>query len=100
MFQEKGKSSTSLGWREVFFQLFFFLAYIEGYLFNFATAATKKISESVAETAQTIKKSVEEGKIDSIIDKVFYFSILDLKYLLAYCCVVYLACNRISLSWL
>ncbi|KFP36327.1 Synapse-associated protein 1, partial [Chlamydotis macqueenii] len=39
------------------------------YLFNFATAATKKISESVAETAQTIKKSVEEGKIDSIIDK-------------------------------
>ncbi|XP_064008164.1 synapse-associated protein 1 [Pogoniulus pusillus] len=39
------------------------------YLFNFATAATKKISESVAETAQTIKKSVEEGNIDSIIDK-------------------------------
>uniref|UniRef100_A0A6G1R934 Synapse-associated protein 1 n=1 Tax=Hypotaenidia okinawae TaxID=2861861 RepID=A0A6G1R934_9GRUI len=39
------------------------------YLFNFATAATKKISESVAETAHTIKKSVEEGKIDSIIDK-------------------------------
>ncbi|NXF46902.1 SYAP1 protein, partial [Oceanites oceanicus] len=35
------------------------------YLFNFATAATKKISESVAETAHTIKKSVEEGKIDS-----------------------------------
>uniref|UniRef100_A0A803XYZ3 Uncharacterized protein n=1 Tax=Meleagris gallopavo TaxID=9103 RepID=A0A803XYZ3_MELGA len=59
------------------------------YLFNFATAATKKISESVAETAQTIKKSVEEGKIDSIIDKVFYFSILDLKYLLAYCCVIW-----------
>ncbi|XP_027691125.1 synapse-associated protein 1 [Vombatus ursinus] len=40
------------------------------YLFNFATAATKKITESVAETAQTIKKSVEEGKIDDIIDKV------------------------------
>ncbi|GAB0178555.1 synapse-associated protein 1 [Grus japonensis] len=39
------------------------------YLFNFATAATKKISESVVETAHTIKKSVEEGKIDSIIDK-------------------------------
>lgn len=39
------------------------------YLFNFATAATKKISESVAETAQNIKKSVEEGKIDTIIDK-------------------------------
>lgn len=39
------------------------------YLFNFATAATKKITESVAETAQSIKKSVEEGKIDDIIDK-------------------------------
>ncbi|XP_004475275.1 synapse-associated protein 1 [Dasypus novemcinctus] len=39
------------------------------YLFNFASAATKKITESVAETAQTIKKSVEEGKIDGIIDK-------------------------------
>lgn len=38
--------------------------------FNFATTATKKITESVAETAQTIKKSVEEGKIDDIIDKV------------------------------
>lgn len=40
------------------------------YLYNFATAATKKITESVTETAQTIKKSVEEGKIDDIIDKV------------------------------
>ncbi|XP_023370134.1 synapse-associated protein 1 isoform X1 [Otolemur garnettii] len=39
------------------------------YLFNFATAATKKLTESVAETAQTIKKSVEEGKIDDIFDK-------------------------------
>ncbi|XP_004709997.1 synapse-associated protein 1 isoform X2 [Echinops telfairi] len=39
------------------------------YLFNFATVATKKITESVAKTAQTIKKSVEEGKIDGIIDK-------------------------------
>lgn len=42
------------------------------YLFSFATAATKKITESVAETAQTIKKSVEEGKIDDIIDKVHF----------------------------
>lgn len=42
-----------------------------GYLYNFATTATKKISESVTETAQTIKKSVEEGKIDGIIDKTF-----------------------------
>ncbi|XP_053166835.1 synapse-associated protein 1 [Hemicordylus capensis] len=39
------------------------------YLFSFASTATKKISESVAETAQTIKKSVEEGKIENIIDK-------------------------------
>ncbi|XP_069492905.1 synapse-associated protein 1 [Ambystoma mexicanum] len=39
------------------------------YLLNFASAATKKISDSVAETAQTIKKSVEEGNIDGIIDK-------------------------------
>ncbi|KAI1899829.1 hypothetical protein AGOR_G00065790 [Albula goreensis] len=40
-----------------------------GYLYNFASSATKKISESVTETAQTIKKSVEEGNIDGIIDK-------------------------------
>lgn len=46
------------------------LLFSKGYLFNFATTATKKISESVAETAQTIKKSVEEGKIETIIDKV------------------------------
>ncbi|KAM4796642.1 synapse-associated protein 1 [Rhinophrynus dorsalis] len=39
------------------------------YLFNIASVATKKLSESVAETAHTIKKSVEEGKIDGIIDK-------------------------------
>lgn len=43
---------------------------LKGYIFSFATTATKKISESVAETAQTIKKSVEEGKIENIIDKV------------------------------
>ncbi|XP_038613222.1 synapse-associated protein 1 [Tachyglossus aculeatus] len=42
---------------------------LSNYLLDFASAATKKISESVAETAQTIKKSVEEGKIDGIIDK-------------------------------
>ncbi|KAM9410580.1 synapse-associated protein 1-like [Pholidichthys leucotaenia] len=41
------------------------------YIFSFASSATKKISDSVAETAQTIKKSVEEGKIDGIIDKTF-----------------------------
>lgn len=48
-----------------------FFLFFTDYLFNFATAATKKITESVAETAQTIKKSVEEGKIDDIIDKVY-----------------------------
>ncbi|KAG9348908.1 hypothetical protein JZ751_029225 [Albula glossodonta] len=42
---------------------------LSGYIYNFASSATKKISHSVAETAQTIKKSVEEGKIDGIIDK-------------------------------
>lgn len=41
------------------------------YIFSFATSATKKISDSMVETAQTIKKSVEEGKIDGIIDKTF-----------------------------
>lgn len=41
---------------------------LSGYIFNFASSATKKISESVAETANNIKKSVEEGKIDGIID--------------------------------
>ncbi|KAM3935600.1 synapse-associated protein 1 [Leptodactylus fuscus] len=39
------------------------------YLFNMASVATKKISESVTETAHTLKKSVEEGSIDGIIDK-------------------------------
>ncbi|KAG7268499.1 hypothetical protein CRUP_025891 [Coryphaenoides rupestris] len=42
---------------------------LSDYIFNFATHATKKISESVAGTAQTIKRSVEEGSIDGIIDK-------------------------------
>ncbi len=44
----------------------------EEFIFSFASSATKKISESVVETAQTIKKSVEEGKIDGIIDKARY----------------------------
>ncbi|XP_028817472.1 synapse-associated protein 1 [Denticeps clupeoides] len=42
---------------------------LSGYLLNFASEATKKISESVAETAQSLKRSVEDGKIDGIIDK-------------------------------
>ncbi|KAM9765554.1 synapse-associated protein 1 [Menidia menidia] len=41
------------------------------FIFSFASNATKKISDSMVETAQTIKKSVEEGKIDGIIDKTF-----------------------------
>ncbi|GAA6217811.1 synapse-associated protein 1 [Lates japonicus] len=40
-----------------------------GYIYNFASSASKKLSESVVETAQTFKKSVEEGKINGIIDK-------------------------------
>ncbi|XP_072237099.1 synapse-associated protein 1 [Leuresthes tenuis] len=44
---------------------------IGDFIFSFASSATKKISESMVETAQTIKKTVEEGKIDGIIDKTF-----------------------------
>lgn len=40
-----------------------------GYLYNFASSATKKLSDSVVGTAQTLKKSVEGGKINTIIDK-------------------------------
>lgn len=40
-----------------------------GYIYDFASSASKKLSESVVETAQTLKKSVEEGKINGIIDK-------------------------------
>ncbi|XP_029987834.1 synapse-associated protein 1 isoform X2 [Sphaeramia orbicularis] len=39
------------------------------YIYSFASSASKKFSESVAETAQTLKKSVEEGKINGIMDK-------------------------------
>lgn len=42
---------------------------LSGFILNFASSASKKISDSVAETAQTIKKTVEEGNIDGIIDK-------------------------------
>ncbi|XP_023284491.1 synapse-associated protein 1 [Seriola lalandi dorsalis] len=40
-----------------------------GFIYDFASSASKKLSESVVETAQTLKKSVEEGKINGIIDK-------------------------------
>lgn len=46
----------------------------QGYILNFASSATKKITESVAETASTIKKTVEEGNLDGIIDKVGIYS--------------------------
>ncbi|KAF5897268.1 synapse-associated protein 1, partial [Clarias magur] len=42
---------------------------LSGYILNFASSATKKITESVAETASSIKKTVEEGNIDGILDK-------------------------------
>lgn len=42
---------------------------LSGYILNFASSATKKITDSVAETASTIKKTVEEGNIDGLIDK-------------------------------
>ncbi|XP_042569881.1 synapse-associated protein 1-like [Cyprinus carpio] len=42
---------------------------LSGFILNFASNASKKISESVAETAQTLKKTVEESNIDGIIDK-------------------------------
>ncbi|XP_078423543.1 synapse-associated protein 1-like isoform X1 [Cetorhinus maximus] len=38
------------------------------YLRDVATSATKKVSDTVRETAQTIKKSVEEHKIDNLLD--------------------------------
>ncbi|GCB64737.1 synapse-associated protein 1-like isoform X2 [Scyliorhinus torazame] len=38
------------------------------YLRDVATSATKKVSNTMRETAQTIKKSVEEHKIDNLLD--------------------------------
>lgn len=46
------------------------VTFFPGYIYDFASSASKKLSESVAETAQNLKKSVEEGKINGIIDKV------------------------------
>ncbi|KPP78461.1 synapse-associated protein 1-like [Scleropages formosus] len=40
-----------------------------GYVYDFASNATKRIVESVTETAQTFKKSVDTENIDNIIDK-------------------------------
>ncbi|KAM4547791.1 synapse-associated protein 1-like isoform 2-T3 [Odontesthes bonariensis] len=38
-------------------------------MYTFASSASKKLSDSVVGTAQTLKKSVEEGKLNEIIDK-------------------------------
>ena len=45
-----------------------------GFIYDFASSASKKLSL----TAQTIKKSVEEGKFDGIIDKVLHCIIIHL----------------------
>lgn len=42
---------------------------LSGYIYNIASNASKKLSDSVVETAQSLKKSVEEGKVNGIIDK-------------------------------
>ncbi|XP_043916154.1 synapse-associated protein 1-like [Protopterus annectens] len=39
------------------------------YLFKVAASATKKVSTSVQETAETVKKSIGEHQIDNLIDK-------------------------------
>ncbi len=44
--------------------------FFTGYIYSFASSASKKLSKSVTETAQTLRRSVEEGKINEIIDKV------------------------------
>ncbi|XP_059805210.1 synapse-associated protein 1-like isoform X2 [Hypanus sabinus] len=41
---------------------------VGSYLRKVATSATKKVSDSMRETAQTIKKSVEEHKIGTLLD--------------------------------
>lgn len=46
-----------------------------GYIYSFASSTSKKLSESVLETAQTLKNSVEEGKINGIFDKVIIVTI-------------------------
>ncbi|PWA14365.1 hypothetical protein CCH79_00011146, partial [Gambusia affinis] len=40
-----------------------------GSIFNFASKASKTLTESVAETAQGLRKSLEEGKLNEFIDK-------------------------------
>ncbi|XP_020774479.1 synapse-associated protein 1 [Boleophthalmus pectinirostris] len=40
-----------------------------GYIYNIASSASKKLSKSVVGTAQSLKKSVEDGNINKIFDK-------------------------------
>ncbi|XP_043985035.1 synapse-associated protein 1-like isoform X3 [Gambusia affinis] len=40
-----------------------------GSIFNFASKASKTLTESVVETAQGLRKSLEEGKLNEFIDK-------------------------------
>ncbi|XP_032428902.1 synapse-associated protein 1 [Xiphophorus hellerii] len=42
---------------------------LSGSIFNFASKACKKLTESVAETAQSLRESVEGGKLNEFIDK-------------------------------
>lgn len=46
------------------------MSFSTGFVYDFASSASKKLSESVIERAQTLKKSVEEGNIHGIINKV------------------------------
>lgn len=47
-----------------------FFSPLAGSIFNFASKACEKLTESVAETAQSLRESVEEGKLNEFIDKV------------------------------
>ncbi|KAM8889615.1 synapse-associated protein 1-like [Synchiropus picturatus] len=42
---------------------------LSSYVYDLASSASKKLSETVIETAQSLKKSVEDGKINVMIDK-------------------------------
>ena len=39
-------------------------------MYKIASSASRTLSASVVETAQTLKKSVEDGKVNGLIDKV------------------------------
>lgn len=60
-----------------------------GYIYGLARSTSKKLSESVVETAQTLKRSVDEGKINGIIDKVMI--ITTIKYSCSHMIIVVLS---------